>query len=90
MINLIAWLIVGGVMGWIANCIVNSDAKQDRLFNISVGIIGAALAGWLVSPVFVASAIDLNAFSPGASFISLIGAAIFLTVINLVGRDDIH
>jgi uncharacterized membrane protein YeaQ/YmgE (transglycosylase-associated protein family) len=51
MINLIVWLIVGGVVGWIASMIMRTDAQQGIVLNVVVGIIGAALAGWLLAPL---------------------------------------
>jgi len=87
MTYLVAWLIVGGAIGWLASLMVDADARQHRLFNIAVGVVGAALAGWLISPVFGVPTINQGAFSLGAFFVSLIGAVIFLAIINLVGRD---
>jgi uncharacterized membrane protein YeaQ/YmgE (transglycosylase-associated protein family) len=87
MIYLVAWLIVGSAVGWLASLMVSGDARQDRLFNIAVGVVGAALAGWLISPVFGVPTINQGGFSLGAFFVSLIGAVFFLAIINLVGRD---
>ena len=43
MINFIVWLIVGGVVGWLASLIMRTDAQQGIFLNIIVGIVGAAL-----------------------------------------------
>ena len=51
MINFIVWLIVGGVVGWLASLIMRTDAQQGIFLNIIVGIVGAALGGWLISPL---------------------------------------
>ncbi|MGD9945314.1 MAG: GlsB/YeaQ/YmgE family stress response membrane protein, partial [Burkholderiaceae bacterium] len=48
--NLIIWLIVGGIIGWIASLIMRTDAQQGIFLNVIVGIIGALLGGWLLSP----------------------------------------
>ena len=48
MVNLIVWLVIGGVVGWIASMIMRTDAQQGLFLNVIVGIIGAALAGWLL------------------------------------------
>ena len=47
MINLILWLVVGGVLGWIASMIMGTDAQQGILLNIIVGVVGAVLGGFL-------------------------------------------
>ena len=46
MINLIVWLIVGGLIGWVASMIMRTNAQQGILMNVVVGIVGAFLAGF--------------------------------------------
>ena len=41
----IVWLIIGGVVGWLASLIMRTDAQQGVLLNIVVGIVGAFIAG---------------------------------------------
>ena len=86
MINFIIWLIVGGVIGWIASLIMRTDAQQGVFLNIVVGIIGAALAGWLISPLLGIPTINQDTFSCGALVVSLIGAVILLAIVNLFRR----
>jgi uncharacterized membrane protein YeaQ/YmgE (transglycosylase-associated protein family) len=50
--NLIIWLIVGGVLGWVASKIMHTDAQQGIVLNIIVGVVGALLAGLLLTPLF--------------------------------------
>ncbi|CAN7330689.1 GlsB/YeaQ/YmgE family stress response membrane protein [Knoellia sp. LjRoot47] len=47
--GIIAWIIIGGLAGWIASKIMNTDAQQGILLNIVVGIVGAFLGGLLLS-----------------------------------------
>ena len=49
--GILVWLIVGGVCGWLASIIMRTDAQQGILLNIVVGIVGALLAGFIVSPL---------------------------------------
>ena len=49
--GIIIWLIVGGICGWLASIIMKRDAQQGIFMNIIVGIVGAVLAGWLISPL---------------------------------------
>jgi uncharacterized membrane protein YeaQ/YmgE (transglycosylase-associated protein family) len=86
MINLIVWLAVGGVIGWIASMMMRTDAQQGIFLNVVVGIIGAALAGWIISPLLGIPTINQNAFSLGAMLVSLLGAVILLAIVNLVRR----
>ena len=69
MINFIVWLIVGGVVGWLASLIMRTDAQQGIFLNIIVGIVGAALGGWLFRHCLVA-VINQDAFSFGALVVS--------------------
>ena len=50
--NFIIWLVVGGLIGWIASMIMRTDAQQGVILNVVVGIIGAMLGGWLLAPLF--------------------------------------
>jgi uncharacterized membrane protein YeaQ/YmgE (transglycosylase-associated protein family) len=88
MINLILWLVVGGVIGWIASMIMRTDAQQGIVLNVVVGIVGAALAGFLISPLFGLPTINQNAFSIGSLLVSLVGAVILLAIVNLVRRGS--
>ena len=47
----ILWLVIGGVIGWLASIIMRTDGSQGIFLNIVVGIIGAFLGGWLISPM---------------------------------------
>ncbi len=90
MINLIAWLVVGGLVGWAASLIMKTDAQQGIFLNIVVGIVGAALAGFVISPLVGIPTINQDAFSFGAVIVSLIGAIILLAIVNLVRRRRLH
>ena len=48
--NFIVWLIVGGLIGWIASMIMGTNEQQGMLLNIIVGIVGAFLGGLLLAP----------------------------------------
>ena len=49
--NLIILLIVGGLIGWVASMIMRTDAQQGVFLNIVVGIVGALLAGFIITPL---------------------------------------
>ena len=86
MINLIVWLVVGGLVGWVASMIMRTDAQQGVFLNVVVGIVGALLAGWVISPLVGLPTINQDAFSIGALVVSLLGAIILLGIVNLVRR----
>ena len=61
--NFLIWLIVGGVIGWIASMIMKTDQQQGIVLNIVVGIVGAMLGGWFISPLVGVPTINQDAFS---------------------------
>jgi len=84
--NFIAWIVIGGLIGWIASKIMNTDAQQGVLLNVIVGIVGALVGGWLISPLVGLPTINQNAFSVGAMAVSLVGSVILLAIVNLFNR----
>ncbi len=84
--NIIIWLIVGGLIGWIASKIMNTDAQQGIGLNIVVGIVGALLAGWLITPLVGGGTINQGDFSLSGLIISLLGAIVLLAIVNLFRR----
>jgi uncharacterized membrane protein YeaQ/YmgE (transglycosylase-associated protein family) len=83
--NLIIWLVVGGVVGWLASIIMKRDAQQGILMNIVVGIVGALLAGWLISPLVGVGTVN-DGLSVGSFLVSLLGAVVLLAIVNLFTR----
>ena len=82
--GIIIWLIVGGVVGWLASLIMRRDAQQGILLNIIVGIVGALIGGWLFGGS-INDAISLRTF-----LFSLIGAVILLAIVNLFTRRSVR
>ena len=84
--NLIIWLIVGGLIGWLASLVMKTDAQQGMILNIVVGIVGALLGGWLLSPLLGAGTVNQGDFSVLGLLVSFGGAIILLFVVNLFRR----
>lgn len=91
MINFIIWLVVGGVIGWIASMVMKTNDQQGKLLNVIVGIVGAFLAGLLISPLVGVGTINQNNFSIGGLLVSFLGAVILLAIVNVFrGRKALH
>ena len=88
--NFIIWLIVGGLIGWVASMIMKTDAQQGMILNVIVGIVGSMLGGWLIAPLLGAGTINQNDFSIMGLLASLIGAVILLAIVNLVRRGSVR
>jgi uncharacterized membrane protein YeaQ/YmgE (transglycosylase-associated protein family) len=84
--NLIIWLVVGGVIGWLASLVMKTDAQQGMFLNVVVGIVGALIGGWLLSPLLGAGTVNQGDFSILGLLVSLGGAIILLFVVNLLRR----
>lgn len=87
--NIIIWLIVGGIVGWLASLIMKRDAQQGIVLNIVVGIVGAFIGGWLIGPLLGAGSIN-DGFSVMSFIVSLIGAIVLLAIINLFRRGRVR
>ena len=81
--NLILWLFLGGILGWVASLLMKTDQKQGLLLNVVVGVVGAMIGGWLLSPLVGIETINQSQFSLGALAVSLGGAVILLAIVNL-------
>jgi uncharacterized membrane protein YeaQ/YmgE (transglycosylase-associated protein family) len=90
MVNFIVWLIVGGVLGWLASIVMRTDQQQGIGLNIVVGIIGAYLGGLLFSPMLNAGDINSGDFSAPGLLVSFIGAVVLLGIVNLFRRGAVR
>lgn len=84
--NFIIWLIVGGLIGWLASVLMRTNDQQGIFLNVIVGIVGATIGGWLISPLVGVGTINQSNFSLPALLVSLVGAAILLGVVGLFRR----
>jgi uncharacterized membrane protein YeaQ/YmgE (transglycosylase-associated protein family) len=85
LMGFIIWLIVGGVVGWLASLIMRTDAQQGIILNIVVGIVGAVIAGLILGKGSINSGLTIETF-----LWSLLGAVILLAVVNLVRRGSVR
>ncbi len=80
--DIIIWLIVGGLCGWLAGLIMRDN--QGILLNIVVGIVGSVIASFIFGA-------GINQVITIYTFIySLIGAIILLAVVNLIRRGRVR
>jgi len=78
---IILWIIFGGFVGWIASLITKNNSRMGIIANIVVGLIGSLLGGWIAYLIGIGS---FRQFSVGGFLISLLGAVVLLTLINLI------
>ncbi|PLY42646.1 GlsB/YeaQ/YmgE family stress response membrane protein [Janthinobacterium sp. ROICE36] len=88
--NFIIWIVIGGVIGWLASMVMRTNAQQGIFLNIVVGIVGAFLGGWLLAPLFGTGTINSDNFSVSSLLVSFLGAVILLGIVNLLRRSKIR
>lgn len=80
--EILAWLVFGGLAGWIASMIVGKNAQMGVLANIAVGILGAFIGGLLLPS-------DGDQFDLGSFVAAVLGAVLLLVIVNLIaGRKN--
>jgi uncharacterized membrane protein YeaQ/YmgE (transglycosylase-associated protein family) len=88
--GIIILLIVGGLIGWVASMIMRTDAQQGVFLNIVVGIVGAVIAGFVLTPLIGGAPITSGEISIPSVLVSLLGAIVLLAVVNLVRRGSVR
>jgi uncharacterized membrane protein YeaQ/YmgE (transglycosylase-associated protein family) len=83
--GIIIWLIVGGIVGWLASLVMRTDGQQGIILNIVVGIVGAFLASLIIGGGSINEGITIESF-----LYSLVGAIILLAIVNLVRRGSVR
>lgn len=86
--NIIIILIVGGILGWLASLVMRTDAQQGIILNIVVGIVGALIAGLVLTPLLGGAPITSGALDLRSLVVSFLGAIILLAIVNLVRRGS--
>ena len=88
--NLILIIIVGGILGWLASMVMRTDGQQGICLNIVVGIVGALVAGFLISPLLGAGTITSGSFDIMSLIVSFLGALVLLAIVNLFRRGSVR
>jgi uncharacterized membrane protein YeaQ/YmgE (transglycosylase-associated protein family) len=83
MINFILWIIAGALIGWVASIIMRTNSRQGLIADIIVGIVGAFVGGYFLSPLFNVGTINEGDFSIPALLVSLGGAVLLLATSKL-------
>jgi uncharacterized membrane protein YeaQ/YmgE (transglycosylase-associated protein family) len=82
--SLLAWIIFGGLAGWVASLIAGTDERQGCLLNIVVGIVGAVVGGFVVSFLRDGRPWEFN-FDVPSFLVAVLGAVLLLGVARLIG-----
>jgi uncharacterized membrane protein YeaQ/YmgE (transglycosylase-associated protein family) len=88
--NFLIWLVVGGIIGWLASVFMKTDGQQGIILNVVVGIVGALLAGWLITPLVGVGTINQSNFSLPALIVSFVGAVLLLALVGVLRRGSLR
>jgi uncharacterized membrane protein YeaQ/YmgE (transglycosylase-associated protein family) len=83
--NLIIYLIAGAIVGYIASRIMRTNSQQGLLLDIVVGVIGAFLAGYFISPLVGVGTIN-DAVTIPTMLVTLLGSVVLLWIYKTVAR----
>ncbi len=83
--GVLAWIVLGGIAGWIGSMIADKNHKIGLLGNIVVGIIGALVGGFLVGIFGGAGVTGFNLYS---LLVAILGSAVLIWVVDMIaGRS---
>lgn len=88
--NIIILLIVGGIIGWLASIVMRTDGQQGIFLNVVVGIVGALLAGFIITPLIGGRPITEGGFDVMSLVASFLGAVVLLAIVNLFRRGSVR
>ena len=77
--DLIVWLVIGGLIGWLASILMKTGAQMRLIANVIVGIVGAALGGWIAGVLGIGGGRVLS------YIIAVLGAAILIAILRALG-----
>jgi uncharacterized membrane protein YeaQ/YmgE (transglycosylase-associated protein family) len=83
--SFLAWIVLGGLAGWIASMFTRNAEEQGIVGNIVVGVLGALIGGWLVQAFGGSSITGFNLYS---LLVSIVGAIVLLAVVNFFRRGS--
>lgn len=79
--SILAWIILGGLAGWIGSMIMGTDGSQGVLLNIVVGIVGAGMGGFLFN---VLGGTGVTGFNFYSLFVAVAGSVVLLWFVRMV------
>lgn len=88
--ELIAWIIVGGIAGWVASLLTKTDDQMGCVTNIIVGMIGSIIGGAII--IFLNTgrlefSTAFNNFNLASLLVSILGAAVLIWIVKLLRKS---
>lgn len=77
--SILAWIVLGGIAGWLASMVAGNNAEQGVIGNIIVGILGALIGGFIVN---VLGGTGVTGFNVWSLIVAFIGATLLLFIVR--------
>ena len=84
--NIMIWLLVGGLLGWAASFVTGTSERSGLILNVVAGIVGVVIGGWFLSVLLRSSPFDQSEFSVAELLVSSLGAMVVLAVVQPLGN----
>lgn len=81
--NLCSWLVLGGLAGWLASIVMKTNAQMGIVLNVTVGVIGSFLGGWIFELIGGRGVTGFNIYS---LFVATLGSAILIGIVRAVRK----
>ncbi|WP_342374924.1 GlsB/YeaQ/YmgE family stress response membrane protein [Myxococcus stipitatus] len=78
-----AWLVLGGIAGWLASIIKGTNAKMGLFANVATGVVGSMIGGWLFSILGGRGVTGLNLYSLA---VATVGAVILISIVQAIRK----
>ena len=83
--EILAWILMGAVAGWLASLVMKTDAEQGAIANILIGIVGAVIGGFLFDLLGASGVTGFNIYS---LLVATVGAIVLIWILKAVrGRE---
>jgi uncharacterized membrane protein YeaQ/YmgE (transglycosylase-associated protein family) len=83
-VNILVWIVVGAIAGWLASIVMRTNRSQGLLEDIIVGIVGGILGGFLLNALGVGGAV--TGFNVTSILVAFVGAVVLLFLLRAVRR----
>jgi len=77
-VSILVWIVFGAIAGWIASLIMRTEG--GLLFDIVLGIIGAAIGGWIMTVMGQPGVTGFNFYS---IVVAVVGGIILIAISRL-------
>jgi uncharacterized membrane protein YeaQ/YmgE (transglycosylase-associated protein family) len=85
--SILFWILFGGLTGWIASLIMNTDHAQGILLNILIGIVGSFIGG-MIANVF--GGVGITGFNLYSLAIGVLGSVLLIWLVKQISSTTSH